>query len=41
MLACDGLQLDDGTMCRHAEDAGATLCVIVDACAGPVKVTGP
>jgi transposase len=33
MLSCEGLALDDGTMCRYAEDAGATLGVIVDACA--------
>lgn len=37
MLACDGVQLDDGTMCRYAEDAGATLGAIVDACAADAK----
>jgi transposase len=33
MLAAEGIQLDDGTMCRYAEDAGATLGCIVDAMA--------
>jgi transposase len=33
MLAADGVKLDDGTMCRYAEDVGATLGCIVDACA--------
>ena len=33
MLAADGVKLDDGTMCRYAEDIGATLGCIVDACA--------
>ena len=32
MLAAQGTKLDDGTMCRYAEDAGATLGCIVDAC---------
>jgi transposase len=31
MLAADGFGLDDGTMCRYAEDAGATLGCIVEA----------
>ena len=31
MLAADGVKLDDGTMCRYAEDLGATLGCIVDA----------
>jgi transposase len=39
MLSCEGLDLDDGTMCRYAEDAGATLGVIVDACAKEAKAT--
>ena len=30
MLAADGFELDDGTMCRYAEDAGATLGCIVE-----------
>jgi transposase len=33
MLAAEGVKLDDGTMCRYAEDVGATLGCIVDACA--------
>jgi transposase len=37
MLAAEGLVLDDGTMCRYAEDAGATLGVIVDAAAAEAK----
>ena len=32
MLAAQGTKLDDGTMCRYAEDAGATLGCIVEAC---------
>jgi len=39
MLSCEGLELDDSTMCRYAEDAGATLGVIVDACAAEAKKT--
>jgi transposase len=39
MLAGNGLELDDGTMCRYAEDAGATLGVIVDACAAEARKT--
>ena len=39
MLASEGLVLDDGTMCRYAEDAGATLGVIVEACAAEAKKT--
>ncbi len=39
MLSCEGLALDDGTMCRYAEDAGATLGVIVDACAKEALAT--
>ena len=39
MLASEGLALDDGTMCRYAEDAGATLGVIVEACAVEAKKT--
>jgi transposase/cell division protein FtsB len=33
MFAGDGFRLDDGMMCRYAEDAGATLGCIVDAMA--------
>ncbi len=32
MLAMRGTKLDDATMCRYAEDAGATLGCIVEAC---------
>jgi transposase len=39
MLAGEGVRLDDGTMCRYAEDAGATLGAIVDACAAEAKKT--
>jgi transposase len=39
MLSCEGLELDDSMMCRYAEDAGATLGVIVDACAAEAKKT--
>lgn len=39
MLSSEGVRLDDGTMCRYAEDAGATLGVIVDACAAEAKKT--
>jgi transposase len=39
MLSCEGLELDDSTTCRYAEDAGATLGVIVDACAAEAKKT--
>jgi transposase len=37
MLSCQGLHLDDSTMCRYAEDAGATLGAIVDAMATEAK----
>ena len=37
MFATDGLHLDDGTMCRYAEDAGATLGAIVEACAAEAR----
>ena len=30
-FALEGVSLDRGTMCRYAEDAGATLGVIVEA----------
>ena len=33
MSAAEGFPLDDGTMCRYAEDAGATLGCIVEAMA--------
>ncbi|HTB77163.1 MAG TPA: IS66 family transposase [Polyangiaceae bacterium] len=37
MLAAEGCKLDDSVMCRYAEDAGATLGCIVDACAEEAK----
>jgi transposase len=37
MLEADGVKLDHGTMCRYAEDAGATLGCIVDACIKDAK----
>jgi transposase len=37
MLSCEGVVLDDGTMCRYAEDAGATLGPIVEACAAEAR----
>jgi len=37
MLSCEGVVLDDGTMCRYAEDAGATLGSIVEACAAEAR----
>jgi transposase len=39
MLAADGFGLDDGTMCRYAEDAGATLGCIVEAMAKEALAT--
>ena len=39
MSVADGFALDDGTMCRYAEDAGATLGCIVDAMAKEAKAT--
>ncbi len=39
MLAADGFGLDDGTMCRYAEDAGATLGCIVEAMAKEARAT--
>ena len=39
MLAADGFGLDDGTMCRYAEDAGATLSCIVEALAKEALAT--
>ena len=39
MLGTEGVRLDDGTMCRYAEDAGATLGPIVDACAAEARKT--
>ena len=32
MLAADGIDLDDGTMCRYAEHVGATLGTVVPTC---------
>ncbi len=40
MSAAEGFRLDDGTMCRYAEDAGATLGCIVDAMAKEAKDDG-
>jgi hypothetical protein len=37
MLRAQGVRLDDGTMCRYAEDVGATLGCIVDAMAKEAK----
>jgi transposase len=37
MSAAEGFKLDDGMMCRYAEDAGATLGCIVDAMAKEAK----
>lgn len=39
MLQGEGVALDDGTMCRYAEDIGATLGALVDACAKEAKET--
>jgi len=39
VLRCEGLELDDGTMCRYAEHVGASLGAIVDACAKEAKET--
>jgi transposase/regulator of replication initiation timing len=39
MLATDGVKLDDSTMCRYAEDLGATLGCIVDAAAKEARET--
>jgi transposase len=39
MSAGEGFGLDDGTMCRYAEDAGATLGCIVEAMAKEAKAT--
>jgi transposase len=39
MLASHGIQVDDSTMCRYAEDAGATLGAIVQAMAKEAKAT--
>jgi transposase len=39
MSAAEGFAIDDGTMCRYAEDAGATLGCIVDAMAKQAKQT--
>jgi transposase len=37
MFRTQGVRLDDGTMCRYAEDVGATLGCIVDAMAKEAK----
>jgi len=39
MSAAQGLALDDGMMCRYAEDAGATLGCIVEAMAKEARAT--
>jgi hypothetical protein len=39
MCAAEGFPIDDGTMCRYAEDAGATLGCIVDAMVKEAKQT--
>jgi hypothetical protein len=39
MFRAQGVRLDDGTMCRYAEDVGATLGCIVDAMAKEAKET--
>jgi transposase len=39
MSAAEGFKLDDGMMCRYAEDAGATLGCIVEAMAKEAKDT--
>lgn len=39
MLGTEGVELDDGTMCRYAEHIGASLGPIVDACAKEAKET--
>jgi transposase len=39
MLAAQGARLDDSTMCRYAEDVGATLGCIVEACVKEAKET--
>jgi transposase len=39
MIAAEGFALDDGTMCRYAEHAGATLGCIVDAMAKEARET--
>jgi transposase len=39
MLDAEGVHLDDGTMCRYAEDAGATVGCIVDAMQKEAKET--
>ena len=38
-FSSDGFELDDGTMCRYAEDVGASLGCIVEACAKQAKQT--
>jgi transposase len=39
LLASDGVKLDDSTMCRYAEDLGATLGCIVEAAAKEARET--
>ena len=39
MMAAEGFAIDDGTMCRYAEDLGATLGCIVDAMAKEARAT--
>ena len=39
LFAAEGVKLDDGTMCRYAEDLGATLGCIVEAAAKEARET--
>ena len=39
MMAAEGFAIDDGTMCRYAEDLGATVGCIVDAMAKEARAT--
>jgi len=39
MYEADGFRIDDGTMCRYAEHAGASLGCIVEAMAKEAKQT--
>ena len=39
LLGHEGVDIDDGTMCRYAEHIGASLAPIVEACAAEAKTT--
>ena len=39
MLACNAIHVDDSMMCRYAEEAGASVGAIVEACAAEAKKT--